>query len=294
MLVSSGSRDDPTMNDRPGASTWRNPLAVDNAGAERIAGSLTLGAELRRKVAAGCALGTFVLESPVPDTLRTMALAGFEFVVIDMEHSTIDFSRLEALIGAGQAAGLATLVRPWGEDVGLIGKVLDIGANGIMAPHVESPERARAIVEQARFAPLGRRGFSPLTKYDALPEPLRTLDDATYVVAQIEGRQALASIGAIAAVPGIDAVFVGPYDLALSLDVPPGSRQVFAAAEKLSQAVPKGVALGIYIDDPTKCGEWAVRHFALQCVSFDGRMLATAARSVVTQAKQRIGKGKKR
>ena len=135
----------------------------------------------------------------------------------------VDFSRLEALIGAGQAAGLATLVRPWGEDVGLIGKVLDIGANGIMASHVESPARARAIVEQARFAPRGNRGFSPLTKYDALGEPLRTLDDATYVVAQIEGRQALANIAAIATVPGVDAVFVGPYDLALSLGVPPGS-----------------------------------------------------------------------
>jgi 2-keto-3-deoxy-L-rhamnonate aldolase RhmA len=282
------------MNDRPGASTWRNPLAVTNGGAEQIARSLTLGTELRGRVATGCALGTFVLESPVPDTLRTMALAGFHFVVIDMEHSTIDFSRLEALIGAGQAAGLATLVRPWGEDVGLIGKVLDIGANGIMAPHVESPERARAIVEQARFAPLGKRGFSPLTKYDALGEPLRSLDDATYVVAQIEGRQALASIGAIAAVPGIDAVFVGPYDLALSLDVPPGSPQVFAAAEKLSQAVPQDVALGIYIDDPAKCGEWAARRFALQCVSFDGRMLASAARSVVSQATQAMGKGTKR
>ena len=103
MLVSSTPKD-PTMNDRPGASTWRNPLAVENAGAERISRPLTLGADLRRKVAAGCALGTFVLESPVPATLGTMALAGFDFVVIDMEHSTIDVSRLEALIGAGQAA----------------------------------------------------------------------------------------------------------------------------------------------------------------------------------------------
>jgi 2-keto-3-deoxy-L-rhamnonate aldolase RhmA len=276
------------MNDRPGASSWRNPLAVENAGAKRISRSLTLGADLRRKVATGCALGTFVLESPVPATLRTMALAGFDFVVIDMEHSTIDFSRLEALIGAGQAAGLATLVRPWGEDVGLIGKVLDIGANGIMASHVESPARARAIVEQARFAPRGNRGFSPLTKYDALGEPLRALDDATYVVAQIEGQQALANVAAIAAVPGVDAVFVGPYDLALSLGLPPGSPSVFAAAEELSKTVPDGVALGIYIDDPAKCGDWAARRFALQCVSFDGRMLSNAARSVVTQAKQAI------
>ena len=62
------------------------------------------------------------------------------------------------------------------------------------------------------------------------------------------------------------------------------TRSLFAAAEQLSQAVPRQVALGIYIDDPAKCGEWAARRFALQCVSFDGRMLANAARAVVTQA----------
>src|ERR1700741_151936 len=121
--------------DKPEASGWRNPFAVDNDGARRIAASLTAGPELRPKAGAGLALGTFVIESPVPATLTTLALAGFDFVVLDMEHSTVDFSRLELLVAAGQAAGLAMLVRPWGEDTGLIGKVLDIGANGVMVPH---------------------------------------------------------------------------------------------------------------------------------------------------------------
>jgi 2-keto-3-deoxy-L-rhamnonate aldolase RhmA len=281
------------MNDKPGAGHWRNPLAVENAGAEKISRALTLGAELRRKVAAGCALGTFVLESPVRATVEAMALAGFDFVVIDMEHSTVDFSTLDTLIAAAHACGLPALVRPWGEDAGLIGKALDIGANGIMAAHVESQARARAIVEQARFAPLGNRGFSPLTRYDALAEPLRALDESTYVVVQIEGREALGNVAEISAVRGIDAVFVGPYDLALSLGVPPGSPRVFAAAEKLVQAVPKTVGLGIYIDDPAKCGDWAKRRFALQCVSFDGRMLANGARGVATQAKLALGKKEK-
>jgi 2-keto-3-deoxy-L-rhamnonate aldolase RhmA len=278
------------MNDKPGASQWRNPLAVENGGAEKIARALTLGAELRRKVSAGWALGTFVLESPVPATVGAMALAGFDYVIIDMEHSSVDFSTLEPLVTAAHAAGLASLVRPWGEDAGLIGKALDIGANGIMAARVESAERARAIVEQARFAPLGNRGFSPLTKYDALGEPLRALDESTYVVVQIEGRRGLESIAEIAAVRGIDAVFVGPYDLALSLGVPPGSPQVFTAAGKLAKSVPAHVALGIYIDDPAKCGDWGAQRFALQCVSFDGRMLATGARAIVAQARQAMGR----
>jgi len=273
------------MKDKADARNWTNPLFVENTGAERIAGFLTLGRELRRKAAAGLALGTFVIECPVPATLNAFALAGFDFVVLDMEHSTVDFSRLELLITAGQASSLAMLVRPWGEDVGLIGKLLDMGANGIMAPHVDSPERARAIVEQARFAPEGNRGLCPLSKYDSLSEPLRMLDDSTYVVVQIEGRNAIDRIAEIAAVPGIDAVFVGPYDLAMSLGVAPGSTQVFAAAERMAEAVPRGPTLGIYIDDPARCGDWAARRFALQVVSFDGRMLSNGARTVVTQAR---------
>ena len=274
------------MKEKPDAGRWKNPLSVENSGAEKVAGSLTLGRELRRKVAADVALGTFVIESPVPATINALALAGFDFVVLDMEHSSVDFAQLELLIAASQAAGLAALVRPWGEDTGLIGKILDIGANGIMVPHVDSPERARAVVEQARYAPQGSRGLCPLTKYDSLAEPLQALNESTYVVVQIEGRKALAQMAGIAAVAGIDAVFVGPYDLALSMGLPPGSAQVFAAAEKLAESVPHGPTLGIYIDDPAKCADWAARRFALQVVSFDGRMLSNGARSIAAQARQ--------
>lgn len=273
------------MNEKLDAAThWKNPSAVHNAGAEKISEALLRGARLRRKVAAGLALGTFVIEHPDPSTLAALSLAGFDFVVLDMEHSALDFSGLEVLIAAGQAAGVAMLVRPWGEDAGLIGKVLDMGANGIMVPRVETPERARAVVEQARFAPVGNRGFSPVTRYDSLAEPLAMLDEATYVVVQIEGQGALARVADIAAVPGIDAIFVGPYDLALSLGVAPGNAQVYAAAERMAQAVPRATGLGIYIDDPARSGEWAARRFALQCISFDGRMLSSAARAVVMQA----------
>jgi len=273
------------MNEKSDTNNWRNPQFVDNNGGARLAGNLTLGAQLRARVKSGWALGTFVIESPVPNTLSALSLAGFDFVVLDMEHSAVDFSKLESLIVAAQAAGLATLVRPWGEDVGLIGKILDMGASGIMAARVESAARAQAIVDQTRFAPLGNRGFSPLIGYDALAEPLRALGDSTFVVVQIEGRAAIDNIGAIAAVKGIDAIFVGPYDLALSLGVPPGSPPVTAAAEKLAKSVPPELLLGIYIDDPARCAEWAGRRFALQCVSYDGRMLSNGARAIAAQAR---------
>jgi len=263
---------------------WKNPHYLANENAARHSECLLRGNTLRRKTAAGWALGSFLIELPTASTVTAMALAGFDFVVLDMEHSSVGFTMLESLIIAGHAAGLTVLVRTWGEDAGLIGKVLDMGAHGIMAPHVGSPERARAIVEQARFKPLGNRGFSPLMKFDSLEAPLQMLGEASYVVVQIEGKEALARAADIAAVPGIDAIFVGPYDLALSLGVVPGSAEVNKAAERLAATVPAHLALGIYIDDPARCGEWAARRFALQCVSFDGRMLADGARRVAGMA----------
>jgi 2-keto-3-deoxy-L-rhamnonate aldolase RhmA len=276
------------------AKTWTNPLFVAGTGAKKIADSQLLGEELRRKAAAGWALGTFLIELPAPASLTAMSLAGFDFVVIDLEHSSVGVSTLEPLIIAARAVGLATLVRTWGEDVGLIGKVLDMGAHGIMAPHVDSAERARAIVEQARFPPQGRRGFSPLTKFDAQREPLRALGQSTYVVVQIEGHKAMERVGKIATVPGVDAVFVGPYDLALSMGIKPGSARVFSAAERMAREVPSTIALGIYVDDPATCGAWASRRFALQCVSFDGRMLSNGARAVVAEARRGLGKRRRK
>jgi 2-keto-3-deoxy-L-rhamnonate aldolase RhmA len=208
-----------------------------------------------------------------------------------MEHSSIGFSCLEKLISAGQAAGIATLVRPSGEDSGVIGKVLDMGAHGVMVPHVDTPERAREIVNQARYKPLGSRGFSPLTRFDAIEEPLKTLGNASYVVVQIEGKEALSRVKEIASVPGIDAVFIGPYDLALSLGVSPGSPEVHQAAKEMAKQVPAEISLGIYIDDPDTCGEWAAQRFALQCVGFDGRMLSDGARQVSSAARAGMSEG---
>ncbi len=266
-------------------AAWKNPGHVQNENSSRIASSLLRGEELRQRCKEGWALGTFLIELPCTEALTSIALAGFDFVVLDMEHSQTGFGELSALVYAANSAGLAVLVRIWGKDIGLIGKVLDMGAHGVMAPHVVSAERARDVVNEARFAPRGKRGFSPITKYDSLEHPLEELGNSVFVVVQVEGSEALDNIDEIASVPGIDAVFVGPYDLALSMGVEPGSDAVFKEAEKLSGSVPDGVSLGIYIDEPEESANWARRGFSLQCVSFDGRMFSIGARTVATQAR---------
>jgi hypothetical protein len=99
------------MTKRPDGLGWRNPAFVANDGASRISGSLSLGRSLRREAADGFALGPFVIRYPVPATLRALAFAGFDFAVIDMEHSAIDFSQ-PRIADCGRAGrGSAILVR---------------------------------------------------------------------------------------------------------------------------------------------------------------------------------------
>src|SRR5262245_41410464 len=118
------------------ANTWLNPNLVQNAAGDKQRDALLLGNALRTKALQTCAIGTFLIELPTPSILSALSLAGFDFVVLDMEHSAIDFACLQPLITAAHAAGIAALVRPYADDAGQIGKLLDMGANGIMASHV--------------------------------------------------------------------------------------------------------------------------------------------------------------
>lgn len=249
------------------------------------------GAELRDRLARGTAVGTFLIELPHTRAVRALALAGLDFVVVDMEHSGCDFSDLAPLVAEGQACGMAMLVRVWGEDVGLIGKALDAGANGVMVPHVATPARAREVVEQARFAPAGTRGYSPLVSYGALRDPQAELNAATLVLVQIEGAVGLSNTPAIAATPGVDGVFVGPYDLAESLGTPSdiGSPAVLEAAARVAAAVPDDGLLGIYMDDPARSDGWARTGFRLQCIGFDAQLLLHRAQEIVERSARRPG-----
>jgi 4-hydroxy-2-oxoheptanedioate aldolase len=254
---------------------------VNNAAARTLE-ALAAGNRLRDRYEAATVLGTFVIELPTPRTIRALGLAGFEFVVLDLEHSPFGFDTLPALVAEAQACSLPVLVRVWGHDAGLIGKVLDTGANGVMVPRIARPDQAEAIVAAARYAPRGERGMSPLISYSASPRPQATLDNNTIVVLQIEGRAAVQNSAEIAKVEGIDCIFIGPYDLSQSLGKPGDvhAKEVLAAAETVAAGIPAGVMLGTYVDDPLKSEEWAEKGFRFQCVSFDGRMLLEGAQTV--------------
>ncbi|WP_270889674.1 HpcH/HpaI aldolase family protein [Pedococcus sp. 5OH_020] len=150
--------------------------------------------------------------------------AGFDSVYIDLEHSGFPLDALSQICMACNHLGVTPLVRVPGLDAALIGRVMDIGAMGVILPGVESADEARAAVDAAKHAPLGKRslaGAATQLHYRPLPpaQTVRELDDASMVVAMIESQTGLAAADEIAAVPGVDMLLVGANDLSVELGV---------------------------------------------------------------------------
>ena len=242
---------------------------------------LTLGRQMRIGMQEGALIGTFLIELAAPTTVTIIAQAGFDFVVLDLEHSAFGFERLEAMIAAAHAVRLPVIVRPWDNSPGLIGKILDLGANGIMAPHISCAEEARQIVQACRYGGAGGRGLSPICRFASLADQVADLNQSVFTIVQIEGVDGLAAAPEIASIEGLDALFFGPYDLALALGLSPGEQRVFGAIDEAIARCGSDVRFGIYIDTIADSNEWAAKNVTLQCLSFDGRMLLDGAKSVL-------------
>lgn len=170
-------------------------------------------------------LGTMISEMACPNLARIFGAAGFEYMIVDCEHGYFDFSQLAAMVSVANGVGISAIVRIPTIDRGVITKVLDMGADGLLVPMVNTAEEARQIVSYAKYPSLGHRGASTQrahTNYDPprLEEYFEIANARTIILAQIETREALENVGEIAAVEGIDAVVIGPNDLSIDLGVP--------------------------------------------------------------------------
>lgn len=166
----------------------------------------------------------FFIGQNSPSLVEMVGYAGFDFVILDQEHGPIGPSALEGLLRAADASNIAALVRVPSPATRDILPVLDMGAAGILVPHITDGSTARKIVEQAHYPPLGKRGVSSLTRaarHGLLPsgDYLSTAGDRVTVLAMIEDADAVQYADEIAATQGIDALFVGPTDLAASLGI---------------------------------------------------------------------------
>ena len=167
---------------------------------------------------------TFGAWLSIPGAFSTEVVAhhAFDWVCIDMQHGVIDFADAVAMLLAISTTDATPIVRvPWNE-TGIIGKILDAGAMGIIIPMVNSVDEARAAVAACRYAPAGRRSYGPTrAPLYAGADYFSHADAEVACIPMIETKQALADLDAILNVPGIDAVYVGPADMSITLGQQP-------------------------------------------------------------------------
>lgn len=169
--------------------------------------------------------GAMVFEFFSPGMSAILANAGCRFVLYDMEHTGLGFETLKWLFSSCRGLPIEPMVRvPRGEYTWLA-RALDLGARGVMIPMVESAEQARTIVEACRYPPLGRRGAAfGFAQCDYLGgdvgDKIRRYNERTLVIAQIETERGLDQVEAIAAVDGVDVLWVGHFDLSNFMGLP--------------------------------------------------------------------------
>lgn len=223
-----------------------------------------------------------------------MARAGFEWLVVDMEHSVITLDKAQHLIQAIEGCGVMPLVRVGENNPNIIKRVMDAGARGVIVPMVNSREEAEAAVRAVKYPPLGTRGvgLARAQGYGAMfDQYATTINEESIVVAQIEHVAAVANIDAILSVAGVDGCIIGPYDLSGSLGMPGNFEHpdVVAAVERVLQACrDRAVSAGIHIIRPDYrlVAEHIARGYSFIGFSLDILFLGDACRQQMTELKR--------
>jgi 2-keto-3-deoxy-L-rhamnonate aldolase RhmA len=169
-------------------------------------------------------LGTWVTMIRTPGVLTLLQAAGLDFVRVDMEHSSFSMETVADMATLARALDFPMVVRPPEGNREWITRLLDAGVWNLHVPQVDTPEQAAEVVACSRYAPLGQRGmygFGPHTQYRTLPpaEHMAAANARVHVTAMLEAKRAFDQLDAIASVPGIDALTIGPTDLAQDLGV---------------------------------------------------------------------------
>ena len=229
--------------------------------------------------------GTFVMEFRSPALARIAATAGAEFIVFDQEHSGLGIDELRGILGAAHAASIVPLVRIKTLDHHAISAALDLGALGVMAPMVANADQARALVEASKYPPSGNRGFGILhdDEHDGnVSGYLRHMNHETLVIAQIETVEGVGNAESIAAVEGIDVLWIGQYDLSISLGEPGKFENppfVEAVKEVVRCAEAHGKAAAVAGDDAEWLASMATMGFRCLCFGHDLTLYRSALRA---------------
>lgn len=200
-------------------------------------------ADFKARMLAGDMLAGTFLKTPAYELIEVLSQSGLDFLCLDAEHSAFDRARMDACLALSRALDFPVLVRPGAATPQDILQALDAGATGIVAPHVDSPEKAEAVAKAGHFG-LGGRGYAGSTRWAGFAtrkmSDVLAQDDQTVMIAQIEEPAGVDHAETIAATPGIDGLFLGPADLSVGYGhEDQGSADLAAAYEKCGEAARK-------------------------------------------------------
>ena len=214
---------------------------------------------------------------------EVVAGAGFDWLLLDGEHAPNDVPSLLSQLQAVAPYSSHAVVRPRSNDRHLIKQLLDIGAQTLLVPMIETADEARALVAATRYPPNGNRGvgsaLARASRWNRIPGYVKNADDNICVLAQVESPAALRQLPAIAAVDGIDGVFIGPADLSAGMGFPgqTGHPDVVAAIEKaIATVLACGKAPGILTTDETLAKHYLQLGCRFVAVGIDVTLLARA------------------
>ena len=232
-----------------------------------------------------------------PFTAEIMAAQGYDSLTVDLQHGALDYADALGMLQAIHGYGCVPMARvPWREP-GIVMKMLDAGAMGIICPMINTPEEAEELVSFVRYPPLGRRSSGPTRASFVMPGYSLAVNDEIVVFAMIETAEGMANLDDILAVPGLDGVYVGPSDLSIGLSngaLQPGmDRQepemVTAIQKVASSAKAAGLRAGLHCATPEYAHQALGWGFNFTTVGGDARYLAAIAGAGVKKFRELTG-----
>jgi 2-keto-3-deoxy-L-rhamnonate aldolase RhmA len=240
----------------------------------------------RTRLRRGDSLVGLITAIDSPEVIEVLTGCGFDWLFIDAEHSPLSPASVQRMIMA--AGAMPCVVRVPANNEIWIKQALDSGASGIIVPLVNSAAEAALAVQRAKYPPLGVRGVGTARALGygyGIADYVARANQDTAVIVQAEHKDAVAAIDDIVAVPGIDAIFVGPFDLSLSLGVPGQMEHpaVVDGIERVRKATrAAGLPLGYFGVTPENVRTWMAREFTLVACGVDYMMLGARAREIAS------------
>ena len=241
----------------------------------------------------GTVIGCQVAEVRSPNIALLYGTAGFDFIFIDMEHGGFDLETVGDFVTASKAANIIPVVRVPALEEHFLSRPLDLGACGLMVPHIHSKEQVRKVIDCTKFKPEGNRGLAPLRAHTNfskvnVPEFMKEANENNMIVIMIEDDEAIDHIEDLLSVEGVDVAFMGTTDLSQTLGIPGQVRhpeilkridRVIAACEK------KGVAFGMPVSNP----DWYRKGIRFLFAASDIDLIVNGGAKVVKDYKGVVG-----